>query len=178
MGVKLRSIVFPRNQYAEDYLQICRNLGIKTFRGTEQSWIWEARARGAARDEFLLRKAFRLIDNCIDISGQHTYNYLEIKSGLLNVPSSRFLSPYRPSLRFLDCLKLRRITRAMDCAAERKQLFHLWWHPHNFGTYMNENLLFLEKILQHYQKLRRLGRMDSKTMGEMHEMLSPERAIH
>jgi hypothetical protein len=31
---------------------------------------------------------------------------------------------------------------------------NLWWHPHNFGADLNENVAFLVEILKHYAGLR------------------------
>lgn len=38
-GVIVESLVFPRNQFSEDYLEICKDHGIKAFRGNEKVWF-------------------------------------------------------------------------------------------------------------------------------------------
>jgi len=58
----------------------------------------------------------------------------------------------------------------MEYAATRGMVYHLWWHPHNFGTNLPENLNFLEKILQSYQKLNSQYKMQSLNMGEVAEL--------
>jgi hypothetical protein len=63
-------------------------------------------------------------------------------------------------------MKLRRIISEMTAAAENKALYHLWWHPHNFGANTNKNLDMLERILQHYQYLSKNYGMVSLTMEE------------
>ena len=57
----------------------------------------------------------------------------------------------------------------MEFAAQRGLGFHLWWHPHNFGIYLEQNLAFLGKILAHYAKLRAQYGMESLGMGELAE---------
>ena len=35
---------------------------------------------------------------------------------------------------FFKKLKMKRIKAQMTYAAKNDKLFHLWWHPHNFGN--------------------------------------------
>ena len=79
------------------------------------------------------------------------YDKLERKVGMLNVCASRMLRPYSPKLSFLEGLRLKRIKKEMTYAAKKGEMYHLWWHPHNFGANMEENLRFLESILQTYK---------------------------
>jgi hypothetical protein len=70
----------------------------------------------------------------------------------------------------LDGLRLRRITSGLQYAACHNQIYHLWWHPHNFGVNLTENLSFLTKILQFYQQLNARNQMQSLNMGEVAEL--------
>jgi hypothetical protein len=54
----------------------------------------------------------------------------------------------------------------MTVAARQGKVFHLWWHPHNFGLHTDENLAFLERILEHYAKLRHEYGFESAAMGD------------
>ena len=54
----------------------------------------------------------------------------------------------------------------MTNAAKKQSLFHLWWHPHNFGINQEENLYLLADILTHFKKLKKLYGMKSMTMNE------------
>jgi hypothetical protein len=65
----------------------------------------------------------------------------------------------------LERLRLRRITSAMETAARRRRLFHLWWHPHNFGVDLEENLAFLRGILDYFRTLQERYGMRSMTMA-------------
>ena len=166
-GLQLRSFVFPRNQYREDYLAICRSMGITNFRGNERSWLYAAR-NGTEESQF--RRALRLLDAWVNISGHNCHTLVEPAPGQpLNIPSSRFLRPWNRRSKALEGLRLSRITRAMDHAAATGQVFHLWWHPHNFGRNLEENIAFLEKVLDHFTILREQRSMRSMTMGELAE---------
>lgn len=171
-GIKLKSLVFPRNQYNKAYLDICRKLGIEVFRGNESSWIYSARND---EQETPLRRAIRLTDAYLNLSGHHTYKPRGmVENGLFNFPSSRFLRPARPINPLLEGLRLRRITRAMNHAAKHGEVFHLWWHPHNFSENTDANFAFLKRILQHYQALHAKYGFESVNMGELAAHLQPE----
>lgn len=164
-NILLKSIIFPRNQYNKDYLDICAKNGISSYRGNETSWLYKAKNRD---EESLFRRGCRLIDAYINISGHNTYTYDEIKKTYpYNIPSSRFLRPYSKKLRFLDKLRLNRIKSGMTYAAKNNLVYHLWWHPHNFGANITENLNFLTLILQHYSFLNKKYTFKSLTMNEL-----------
>jgi hypothetical protein len=93
---------------------------------------------------------------------------LEYKEAeLMNIPASRFLRPYSRRLVFLEGLRFRRIKKEMEYAARHDEVYHLWWHPHNFGANINENFAFLERILKTYQELHERFGMRSMTMFEL-----------
>ena len=52
----------------------------------------------------------------------------------------------------------------MKYAAKNNEVFHLWWHPHNFGSNMEENFYNLEEILKEYTKLNNKYDFKSSTM--------------
>lgn len=165
----VRSLVFPRNQCNDAYLAACRQIGVETYRGNPTSWIYRPRPR-STENKWL--RAIRLVDAYVNLSGYHTYVLPKPYSTELplNVPASRFLRPWSLRLRYLEGLRLRRIKRAMTHAARRGEVFHLWWHPENFGQHHSENLLFLEEILRHYCRLHHKYGMISANMGDFADL--------
>src|SRR5262249_30247009 len=83
-----------------------------------------------------------------------------------DVPASRYLRPYAPALRRLEPLRLRRITDDLTRAARSGLTYHLWWHPHDFGAHLHENLRVLRRILVCFDGLRDRYGMESRTMEE------------
>ena len=160
--LQLESLIFPRNQFNNSYLDVCSELGIKAYRGNESAWFYRATSK---EDESWLRRGIRLLDAYLNISGHNCYSLT--KSIPLNIPSSRFLRPYSPRSQILEKLRLHRILSAMTHAAKKRLVYHLWWHPHNFGVNTQENLLFLQKILEHYLYLQKTYGMESLNMGEV-----------
>ena len=169
--IKLTSLIFPRNQYNQSYLGVIEKVGITSYRGNERGWIYEAASEEEKKTP--LKRALRIFDSYINISGYHTYKLEDIvKQTPYNIPASRFLRPYSAKLSFLDGFRLRRITDAMTHAAKNNELFHLWWHPHNFGVSTKENIAFLTKILEHCKKLENEYDFKSLTMNEVSYSLS------
>jgi hypothetical protein len=52
----------------------------------------------------------------------------------------------------------------MEEAARLGAVYHLWWHPHNFGNNVRDNVAFLRRILSHYRHLHRIYGMQSLNM--------------
>lgn len=160
---KINSIVFPRNQYERTHLTLLEQLGLLTYRGNEQHWMYQPRSRA---NESALRRLTRLIDSYIKVSGDNTHE-INFKDKLINVPSSRFLRPYNSKFAIFDGLRLNRICTEMSHAAKHNRLYHLWWHPHNFGKKLDKNILFLRKILTHFSNLNDKFGFQSKSMREV-----------
>ncbi|MGV8092855.1 MAG: hypothetical protein AB2L24_13440 [Mangrovibacterium sp.] len=163
-GIEFRSIVFPRNQVSKEYLNVCLQYGINTYRGNPANFFEE---NGGVKN-----KIMRFLDTYLPLGSDTTYSYSEIKEeDLYNVKASRFLKPYSPYIALFDKLKLTRIKNEMTRAAKQNKIYHLWWHPHNFGVNRNQNLSMLEDILKHYRQLSEKYGFKSYTMNELSNLL-------
>ena len=163
-GYPVKSIVFPRNQLNKAYLAICKKNGIKSFRGNESSWIYK---ESQFHKESLIKRMLRLVDSYVNITGHNTYRLKNVgQEPIVNLPSSRFLRPYKSKMNGFEGLRLRRIQNSIKHAAQNGEVFHLWWHPHNFGKDIDENILFLTKILELVAELKVTHGFESLTMGE------------
>lgn len=169
-NIDIKSLVFPRNQFNDEYLALLKHLGINSYRGNERIWFHRA-ANG--KQQQLVKRAFRLLDAYLHISSHHCYSLEELAAKEpFDIPSSRFLRPYSPKLKVLEGLRLRRILKSMTYAAKNRKVYHLWWHPHNFGTHQKENFDFLNKILQHYLHLNAQYGFESLTMRDLSSLLT------
>ncbi|HEY1959993.1 MAG TPA: hypothetical protein VGH28_30500 [Polyangiaceae bacterium] len=158
----VRSLVFPRNQYNPAYRNVLVRRAIRTYRSNGTYWAYAP----STTYEPPAKRAVRLADAYLPISGPHTHRVRKDGDGLVDVPASAFLRPYSHRLRHLDRVRVGRIRRAMSHAADHDECFHLWWHPHNFGVNLRENMAVLDAILDHFDVLRRKGRLESKHMGD------------
>jgi len=162
--IDLTAIVFPRNQYSSAHLAACRRQGIKAFRGNPKADPYLPRSAAATTR---MTRLTRLLDAYVElVSTDELLSRPSHEEGLINVPASRFLRPVSGLERRLSRLRLRRIRAEMTRAAQQGADYHLWWHPHNFGTYTEENLELLDAIVAHYQELRRRYGMASMTITE------------
>ncbi|MCT8468089.1 polysaccharide deacetylase family protein [Chromohalobacter canadensis] len=160
-GHRPSSLVLPRNQVDEAYLAPMREAGFRCYRGNPQRAGFSRHQRGAT-----FRRALRLLDSYVDLTGHHGIKWHELKGDPLDIPASMFLRPRR-GVPQLDALRLRRIKNAMRSAARRGEIFHLWWHPHNFGGDTDANLRDLATIIGYFQSLSIEYGMRSMSMGDV-----------
>ena len=60
----------------------------------------------------------------------------------------------------------------MAAAARAGNIYHLWWHPHNVGINVAENMAFLRRILEAYSRLNVEHRMRSLNMSELADQMA------
>ncbi len=150
-------------------LIVCREMGFTSFRGNEKSWLFSSES---FEFRFFVRRPFRLLDSYYNLSGQNCYSFEEMKNGgIINIPSSRFLRPYSKRLKAFENLRLKRIKDSMTFAAKKGLVYHLWWHPHNFGVNVSNNFSFLENILLHFSQLKKEFDFESCSMQQLSNLL-------
>lgn len=172
-GLDLKTIIFPRNQYSPEHLAICKKLGFIAYRGNETSSVYTPRKN---EDQNRWIRGARLADSYFNLTGHHTFT-VDRTDDLVNIPASRFLRPWSTRLKQLDFLRLQRIKNSLTHAAHKGECYHLWWHPHNFGTNLKENLGFLEAVLMHYRALREKTGIQSRNMKEIAEEILTLHAV-
>ncbi len=172
IGIELKSIVFPRNQYDDAALRVCFEEGILAYRGQPKHPFYDPRTD---ESQGLHIRAGRLLDAYAPIARFDTLP--ELSSGRpVNVPATRFMRPWSPSVALFEGLRVRRILAEMRHAARSGQDYHLWWHPHNFGTHTDQNIDALREVLAHFTLLRSMYGMQSTTMGSRAELVRAEAA--
>jgi peptidoglycan/xylan/chitin deacetylase (PgdA/CDA1 family) len=164
-GVEVRSIVMPRNQWNPSLAPVLSKAGIRCYRGNQPGWMYRA---GPLGDEGMIRRSARFVDAHLPLVSWSGARWEEIRpgQGLCNVPASGFLRSVGAGTRLDTERRAARIKQAMKQAARSGRLFHLWWHPHNFGRDTPENLGMLRDLLDHFRRLRDEEGMRSLTMCE------------
>ncbi|MFH1690029.1 MAG: glycosyltransferase [Candidatus Eisenbacteria bacterium] len=171
-GIRLRSIALPRNQVNPDYHESLRRNGFECYRGHANGGA----SRGDGSVGFI-RRVVRLADSYVNIGGHHTFRWSEIVEdrGLCNIPGSFFVRPSSGALNLSTRLQERRLCKAIEHAAGERELLHLWWHPHNFGADLDENLRMIRRVLGVYRDCNAGGRIRSMNMsGVAASVLSSE----
>ena len=128
--------------------------------------VWLHQAAGEA-NESLVKKAARRLDNYLPLSGHNGVTPENDALGVVNVRYSRFLLPVPARSRVFARLCQRRTEACMTHAASTGHIFHLWWHPHNFGSHVDDNLAVLRTTMERYRALSEEQGMVSRTMGEI-----------
>lgn len=163
LGLHVESLVLPRNQVSPEALRIAAREGIATVRGPAPGWF---NAPRPSQGDTVLRRAARLLDAYVPLAGSGAVRP-RVVHGLVDVPASRFLRPVSRRLAPLERLRASRILNGMRAAARTGRLFHLWFHPHNFGTDQERNLAFLDRILAEARRLDAAHGWPSLSMGEV-----------
>ena len=164
-GLSLRSLVFPRNHINELYLGICLEEGYAYVRGNPKNWFWQE-----TQHESLAKKLFRSADCFFRMGATSSYRMEEIQAfenEPLILPASRILRPYHPRTPLLNKLRLRRILNEMEWAAEHGEVYHLWWHPHNFGNDPVQSMKELHQLVGYFSMLREKYGMESLSMENL-----------
>lgn len=173
IGRRLSALVFPRNQFNDEYLKACYDAGFRAVRSNPQDWFWNIQTR----QETFWKRLNRGLDAYFPIGNKNTFplSSLTVRKGFpVCIPASRLLRPYRPQEVILNTFKISRIKSEMTRAAKSGECYHLWWHPHNFGHFPVENLRDLKVILEHFAYCRDKYGMESCSMTEIAERLLHE----
>jgi hypothetical protein len=165
-GVTLRSIVYPRNQRNPAYDDVLRDAGIVAYRGVQRGWHHAARP---AAGSMPVHRALRFADAYAPAGPSYLFGWEDVQqsSGLCDVPASFFLRPYATRSAALEVARRHRLRRAIERAAAGGRLVHLWWHPHNFGVHLDENLATLRTLLDAFAACRQRDGMESLTMADV-----------
>lgn len=162
MGTSFQAVVLPRNQIVPDFLAVLPKSGVRVYRGNRQHWLYR---NGDAVAGGIGGRAARFADACLPLSG-HGDVREQHADGLLNVPASMFLYPWSNLGGLARMMRLRRLKQSMTAAAKAGTVFHLWWHPHNFGIHLEQNVAMLEEVLRHYRDLADRYGMQSQCMSD------------
>lgn len=167
LGLQCRSLVFPRNQVRDAFVSTLAGAGIRAYRGNPDHWLYRD---GHITPAGAMGRAIRLADAWAPLTDARTAT-ATATGGVVNVPASLFLRPWSRRLHRLEALRMKRMKDAMTAAARAGQIFHIWWHPHNFGVDVDQNLTVLERLLKHYLFLNDRHGMLSRSMADVAEQM-------
>ena len=69
---------------------------------------------------------------------------------------------------------MKRLKKSMLNAAKTNSLFHIWFHPHNFGTNTFECINQLKELLEYYEILKEKYGMQNLNMSEIVDFIENE----
>lgn len=167
-GVSLRSLVFPRNHINELYLPICKEEGYFQARSNPSNWFWQE-----TQHEDMSKKWFRSADCFFPVGKKTSYPLTKLSALPMEpmlIPASRILRPISKSNPLFNSVRLNRVKQEMTQAAKNKEVYHLWWHPHNFGTDPSKAMKELHNLILHFQELNAKYGMRSLNMANLAEL--------
>jgi peptidoglycan/xylan/chitin deacetylase (PgdA/CDA1 family) len=170
-GTRLKSLVFPRNHINELYLGICLEEGFEYVRGNPKNWYWQE-----TQHESFSKKFFRSADCFFGVGEKTSYSSSELKifkGEPLVIPASRILRPYAKGTGLMNRLRLNRIKAEMTHAAQQEEIYHLWWHPHNFGNDPVGSIKELKELITHFHQLNETFGFSSLNMENLGKTLVP-----
>ncbi len=167
----LCSFIAPRAQNTYkvvEYLRVLSDLGFVCYRS--ENFLHRKFNIGLIDQGIRL---MRFTNSFSVITGFNTYKWkkvaLDKKSGLITVPGSMFMRARPNNLPIYNQLHLKKIRCCMKYAAKNHRIFHIWWHPHNFGAEPDWSLQMLEDLLKYYSRLRDTYGFESLNMIETAE---------
>lgn len=163
-GYPFCSAVFPRNQVSDRFVNVLQHSNLRCFRGVERGWIPKYRSKLGKLGTILW-----YLDNYIPLARTCSFSKKDAEQigSLINIRNSRFFKPYRPKYAFAERLKVWRYKLEMKSAAKHGEIYHIYWHPHNFAENTEINFRQMDELLSYFEKLSSKYGMESKSMFEV-----------
>jgi peptidoglycan/xylan/chitin deacetylase (PgdA/CDA1 family) len=158
--IQLTSFVFPRNRIG--HLDALARHGFRCYRGPDPAWFKSLRKP--------LKRAAHFLDDLLALPPP---TVLPRRDGALwDIPGSVMLQGMDGPRRLIPAgCRTRRCITGLERAAQRREIFHLWFHPINFSVEMERMLKALEPALCRAAQLRDQGKLEMLTMGGLAERL-------
>jgi peptidoglycan/xylan/chitin deacetylase (PgdA/CDA1 family) len=152
------SFVFPRNKIG--HLDVLADAGIEVVRGHDRVWFEE---RELPRS---VRKPFRFVNEALSWTPPVTTP--REQSGLVEIPGSQAFRPFHDGWQFSPKqTRVKRAKKGLDAAAKTGKIFHLRFHPFDFGFEPDRMLGLLEQVLEYASMLRDRGCINVRPMREV-----------
>lgn len=154
--VEAETFIFPRNRIG--HLDVLGEFGFRFYRGLDARWYERALPRQ-------LRRLYRFGDEFTKRTPPTVTP--RTRSGMIELPGSQILRPndgywtYTP-----PGSQVERAKKGLDRAVERGEIFHLWFHPFNFGSDPEAHLDVFERILAYAAELRRTDGLEIKSIND------------
>lgn len=161
-GFSPRSLVFPRNENA--FIETVRASYIRVWRGNERAWYYERQGRAT---NWFLPRALRLVDSLSPFRTRAAPVEHEMTRASLFL---RFNLP-----EFLWTAQLKRVERELKLLRQR-EIFHVWFHPHNLGAQTSLRLSRVEQLLDFIAEAQHRKRIASYSMADL-EAWDPVRSF-
>jgi len=159
-GIDPVSFVYPRNSIG--HCDILAEHGIEVIRGRDARWYERAPLPES------LRRPFRFADEA-SLWTPPTVTPKQVDR-LVEIPGSQLYRPYHGGWEYTpETSQVTRAIEGLNRAAERGEIYHLWFHPSNLACDPDRLLSGLDNILSHAARLRDAGKLEIQTMADVAE---------
>jgi len=149
------SFVYPRNRIA--YVDLLADHGFEVYRGVDARWYERTGVPSA------VRRSLRFADEALSVAPPVVEPHE--REGVVCVPGSQVFRPDHAAWGLTpDGTQVTRARKGLDRAAATGGVFHLWWHPFNFGRDPDRLVPKLERILSYADDLRTSGRLELRSL--------------
>jgi len=150
----ISSIVFPRNKV--NHLQELQARNIQYYRAPDIFRYAQKKGK--------LNRLLNIMDQLMPVAPMVVEP--KLKSGMVAIPGSLlFRVPHFGAKRFYPFGMLtQKAIRGLHSAVKHKKIFHLWFHPFNFGYRIEEHFKALEAVLKVAKQLRNNNQLELQTM--------------
>jgi peptidoglycan/xylan/chitin deacetylase (PgdA/CDA1 family) len=157
LGIEMRSFAFPRNEAG--HLDVLKKYGLACYRGPEPDWYqgknWPAGLKRLCH-----------LWNVITAATPPVVLPDRGAAGVWNVPGSMIYFPMHGLRRYITVSRrVRRAIKGLEAAADRKRIFHLWFHPTNLADQPDVMFAGLRTIFDYAANLRERGELAIMPMG-------------
>lgn len=156
-GTKAVSFVFPRNRVG--HLDVLAANGLRVFRGPGPRWYERDENPGA------LGRLAHLAEVALGAPAP-TVLPETTAEGLVNLPGSMIYLPAHGVRGLIPVSRrVRRALAGLDDAANRRRVFHMWFHPTNLADRYHPMIGGLREVFARARGLRDAGRLDLRPMA-------------
>lgn len=162
--LNLSSFAFPRDQIG--HLDVLKEYGFECYRGQIPKWY------EAGENRNLVKRLAHFTDVLLATTPP-TVLPAYTPDGLWNIPGSMIFFPMHGVRRYIPMsLRVKRAVKGLNEAVSKKRIFHLWFHPTNMASEIEQMFDGLRRIIQKADELRRKGDLEILTMAEIVETVS------
>ena len=163
LGIEMRSFAFPRNLVG--HLDVLKEYGFLSYRGPEPQWYEKASFTPTQKRIGHLWDVLTAATPPVVVP-EHT------GGDLWNIPGSMIYFPMHGLRRYIPVsLRVSRARKGLDAAADKRRIFHLWFHPTNLADSTEAMFSGLRQILIYARSLCDEGRLAVRPMGEIASFL-------
>lgn len=166
LGIQLKTLVFPKNRVA--HTGVLPEQGFSAYRRVTANRFHSLPSPA--------RRVAQKLDAYLPVPPD--VSYPERDGGLWVLPATHYYRHTGGWARLQsNRVRTAKLKAGLRRAADRRALFHVWFHPYDIASDPNRLLRPLEAAFGEVARLREAGRLDNYTLGELADLLAgPEPA--